>query len=153
MARRFERAGAYVAIDGTVTSQSQANAMLRGVWSGDREAFMRAWRWTAANLANGDGLLASAWRNGAVVSAETVTEADVHTALALLMASRRWTDEELLIAGRRMVEAIWRQEVVVVNGLPHAVAGTGPGAGDPGFGLGRVRALRIWDLRRRRRAA
>ena len=123
LTRRFERAGAYVALDGSVTAQSQANGMLRAAWSGDREAFMRAWRWTASNLANADGLLASTWRNGAVVSAETATDADTDAALALLMASRRWTDEELLLAARRMVDAIWRREVVLVNGLPYAVAG------------------------------
>jgi endo-1,4-beta-D-glucanase Y len=123
LGRRFERAGAYMAIDGTVTAQSQANAMLRAVWSDDRQAFMRAWRWTATNLANAEGLLASSWANGAVVSAETAAEADVNTALALLMGSRRWTDEELLLAGRRMVDAIWRREVVLVNGAPYMAAG------------------------------
>ena len=123
LSRRFERSGAYAALDGTVTSQDQALAMLRAVWSDDREAFTRAWRWTSQNLSTADGLLASVWRNGAQASTDTASDADADVALALLMAARRWTDEELLVAGRRMVAAVWRREIVLVNGVPHMVAG------------------------------
>jgi endoglucanase len=123
LVRRFERSGAFTALDGSVTSQSQASAMLRSAWMGDRDGFMRVWRWTAQNLLTADGLLASGWRNGTVTSADTTTDADADAALALLMASRRWTDEELLVAGRRLVSAIWRREVVLIDGRPYAGAG------------------------------
>ncbi len=123
IARRFERAGAFASLDGTVTAHSQANAMLRAVWSGDRAGFARAWRWTKENLAAADSLLASTWRNGTVVSSDSAADADADAALALLLASWRWTDEELLVAGLRMVDSIWRHDVALVGGRPYPTAG------------------------------
>jgi endo-1,4-beta-D-glucanase Y len=121
--RRFERGGAFTALDGTVSSESQASALLRAVWSGDRAAFLGTWDWTRDHLLDGDGLLASVARNGGVLSADTDAGADADAALALLMASRHWSDDDLGTAGRRMVDAIWQRDVVLVDGRPYPAAG------------------------------
>jgi endo-1,4-beta-D-glucanase Y len=39
------------------------------------------------------------------------------------MGARRWTDEELLVAGRRMVGSIWQRDVVLLDGRPYPAAG------------------------------
>jgi endo-1,4-beta-D-glucanase Y/4-amino-4-deoxy-L-arabinose transferase-like glycosyltransferase len=123
VAARFERDGAYVGPDGTVTSENQAYALLRSVWSDDRAAFDRAWSWTRRNLQRPDGLLAWLWRGGAVADRNAAADADVDAALALLMAGRRWHDPALVEAGTRMARAIWQHEVVEVQGRPYLAAG------------------------------
>lgn len=121
---RFAQDGAYLEADGRVTSEAQSYAMLRAVWSDDRTQFEEAWDWTRRNLLQENGLLAWNWQDGRVVDANSAADADTDTALALLMAGRRWDDPELIDAGRRMVQAIWRNEVVTVNGRPYVTAGT-----------------------------
>jgi endo-1,4-beta-D-glucanase Y len=123
IARRFGREGAFADADGSVTSEAQAYAMLRAVWSNDRAAFDRAWGWTQAHLLNPKGLPSWLWRDGRVIDAHSATDADTDMALALLLAGQRWGDAGLRAAGTRMVEAIWQHEVVVVNGSPYLVAG------------------------------
>jgi endo-1,4-beta-D-glucanase Y/4-amino-4-deoxy-L-arabinose transferase-like glycosyltransferase len=124
----FARNGGYMSADGAsadgaITSESQSYAMLRAVWLGDRDGFNRAWSWTRTNLVDGHGLLAWLWQGGTVSDYHTAADADTDAALALLLASRRWDDPELLDAGRRMVQAIWEGEVVTVNGTPYITAG------------------------------
>ncbi len=121
--RRFERDGAFVSPDGTVTSESQSYAMLRAVWSDDRAGFDRAWQWTRTHLIDRDGLPAWLWRDGAVTDPNTASDADVDIALALLFAGQRWDDPALLDAGKRMLPAIWRRDVAVVRGVPYLTAG------------------------------
>jgi endo-1,4-beta-D-glucanase Y/4-amino-4-deoxy-L-arabinose transferase-like glycosyltransferase len=120
--RRFERAGAYPEADGRVTSEAQSYAMLRAVWSDDRVAFDRAWAWTEANLMRPDGLPAWLWQEGEIV--------DAHSALALLMAGRRWEDPALVEAGTHMAQAVWEQQVVLVDGRPYLAAGDWATAGE-----------------------
>lgn len=129
IAGRFERAGAFTAADGTVTSEAQSYALLRAAWSGDRASFDRTWAWTQANLINPDGLIAWQWRDGAVGDRHSATDADTDTALALLMAGKRWEDPALIEAGRRLVAAIWEREVVTVGGKPYLAAGDWATAG------------------------
>ena len=126
----FEHGGAYANPDGTVTSESQAYALLRDAWSDDKPAFEQTWAWTQAQLLNGEGLLAWRWQNGAVADAHTATDADTDTALALLMAGRRWSDQSLIDAGTSMVAALWQHDVAVVNGTPYLTAGDWAAAGD-----------------------
>jgi endo-1,4-beta-D-glucanase Y/4-amino-4-deoxy-L-arabinose transferase-like glycosyltransferase len=118
----FDRDGAFVTADGTVTSESQAYGLLRAVWSNDREGFLRTWRWTSGHLTNSEGLLAWKW-NGTVQDTDSATDADTDTALALLMASRTWGDPALLADGTAMVHAIWNHEVADVSGTPYVVGG------------------------------
>jgi len=120
---RFARDGAYVAEDGTVTSEAQAYAMLRAVWSDDRPGFDRTWQWTQGHLENPDGLFAWQWRDGKVLDTNTASDADTDAALALLLAGKHWNDPALLAAGRRAAGAIWDKEVSTVNGVPYLTAG------------------------------
>jgi endoglucanase len=123
IADRFEERGAFVAADGTVTSEAQSYALLRAAWTGDRAAFDRAWSWTQANLIGPEGLPAWQWRDGAISDPHSAADADTDIALALLMAGRRWDDPALIDAGTRIVGAIWEREVVTVNGRPYLTAG------------------------------
>jgi endo-1,4-beta-D-glucanase Y/4-amino-4-deoxy-L-arabinose transferase-like glycosyltransferase len=120
---RFERDGAYVAADGTVTSEAQSYALLRAVWSSDRPAFDRSWTWTRAHLLGTNGLPAWQWRDGAVIDANSAADADSDIALALLLGSQRWNDPALREAGAQMVRAIWDHEVATVGGVPYLTAG------------------------------
>jgi endo-1,4-beta-D-glucanase Y/4-amino-4-deoxy-L-arabinose transferase-like glycosyltransferase len=123
IAHHFERSGAVVDAMGTVTSEAQAYALLRAVWAGDRNAFTNIWNWTAAHLLTADGVLAWQWRDGAVLDSHSATDADTDAALALLLAGKRWSDPDLLDAGRRMAQAIWEREVATVGGVPYVTAG------------------------------
>ncbi|HEV2123305.1 MAG TPA: glycosyl hydrolase family 8, partial [Chloroflexota bacterium] len=120
---RFNRDGAHVRPDGTVTSQSQARAMLRAVWLGDQADFSQIWQWTQAHLLAPNGLLASAWKDGAIIDSRSASDADTDAALALLLASRRWNDSALERAGRTMVQSIWRHDVARAGGTPYLTAG------------------------------
>jgi endo-1,4-beta-D-glucanase Y len=133
----FDRDGAMLAPDGSVTSESQAYAMLRAVWTGDRHQFQRSWTWTQSHLLNDHGLLAWHW-NGSVQDAHSASDADTDAALALLMAGRRWPDSTWLQDGTQMVNAIWKNDTAAVNGKPYVVAGdwtsgTSPIAVNPSY--------------------
>jgi endo-1,4-beta-D-glucanase Y len=122
VSQHFEQAGAYAAADGSVTSEAQAYALLRDVWSGNHDDFTRTWNWSRTNLLNADGLLAWKWDNG-VVDAHSAADADTDTALALLMASRRWSDSGLLTDGTNMVHAIWAHDMASAGNANYVVAG------------------------------
>lgn len=126
---RFARDGAYAGADGTVTSESQSYALLRALWLDDRESFNRTWAWTRDHLRTENGLLGWLWKDGAIQDRNSAADADTDTALALLLAAKRWNDGELLDAGRRMVDAIWLHEVVRVGGRPYLTAGDWAGHG------------------------
>ena len=119
----FDHGGAFVASDGQVTSESEAYAMLRAVWLDERPAFMQTWGWTQTNLVQPNGLLARLWQTGAVADAHSAADADTDAALALLLGGERWNDPTLLDAGRRMVQAIWDNDVATVAGVPYLTAG------------------------------
>jgi endo-1,4-beta-D-glucanase Y len=123
MRARFYRDGAYTDNVGLVTSEAQAYALLRAVWTGDRAEFYRVWAWTRANLLNEKGLLSWLWQNGRVLDANSAADADVDAALALLLAGKRFNDPELFEVGRRLVQAIWAHEVTTVGRKPYLAAG------------------------------
>lgn len=88
------------------------------------------WDWTRTNLQSSDSLLSWLWRQGSIADPHTASDGNTDTALALLMAGRRWNDPALISAGTRMVRAVWAKEVVYVKGTPYLTAGdwatTGP---------------------------
>lgn len=119
---------------GITTSEGQGYAMLRAVWSNDRDGFDRAWNWTKENLQvrDGDRLFAWKWKAGKVVDKNAATDADTDIALALILASRRFGERRYLRDGRAIVQDIWRHEVVVADGLPWLTAGNwAPGEAYP----------------------
>jgi len=123
LTNRFERDGAYVAADGTVTSEAQSYAMLRAVWSDDRATFDRTWGWTNTYLTQPDALFAWQWHAGAVQDTNSATDADTDIALALLLGGKQWNDPALIDAGTRVASAIWVNEVAIISGVPHVTAG------------------------------
>ncbi|HEX2915950.1 MAG TPA: glycosyl hydrolase family 8 [Chloroflexia bacterium] len=124
MSGAFEKDGAFYNSNGAVTSENQAFALLRAVWSGDRSGFESAWNWTRANLLNENGLLRSEWRPGlGPTDNRNLSGPDSDAALALLMASKRWNNPALLEAGKQMVTAIWNYDVVTINDNSYLTAG------------------------------
>lgn len=120
---RFEDSGAFFTKDGSVTSEAQAYALLRAVWSDREDDFRRTWAWTKEHLRRRDGLLSWLWKDDLIVDANSATDADIDAALALLLAGERWNDDELVREGARMASAIWEQEVAYVGETPYVVAG------------------------------
>ena len=123
LTQHFEQNGAYPDATGVVTSEAQSYALLRAVWSGDRGTFDRVWGWTHTNLQRPDGLLFWQWRAGTVLDSNNATDADTDTALALLMAGKRWSDQSLIDEGTRITRAVWASDVSVVQGTPYLTAG------------------------------
>lgn len=121
--QNFGQGGAYVAADGSVTSEAEAYALLRAVWSNDPTSFDEAWTWTQSHLLRPDGVSSWVWKGGKVADPSTATDADTDMAYALLAAGKRWGRPALEASGARMVQAIWDSEVVTVKGRPYAVAG------------------------------
>jgi len=121
--QRFEHNGVYTGVDGAVTSEAQAYAMLRAVWLGDRAEFDRVFTWTRLHLTRPDSLLAWQARDGAIQDANAASDADTDYAFALLLASKRWNDSTLRDVGTWTVAAIWAHEVAIVNGKPYVTAG------------------------------
>ena len=119
----FGQKGAYVSSDGSVSAESQAFALLRAVWAGDQAGFNQTWTWTRQNLLNSQGLLSSLWQNHSVKDKNTASNADSYTALALLLAGKRWNNPVLTAEGTKLVKAIWDNEIVTVQGKPYLVAG------------------------------
>lgn len=119
----FDEGGAYAAADGSVTSEAQAYALLRSVWSNDPKGFDEVWTWTQAHLLRPDGLPSWLYKNGTVADPSTASDADTDIAYALLTAGKRWDRPALEAAGMHLVQAIWNTEVVTVQGHPYLVAG------------------------------
>jgi len=113
---------------GGTISEAQAYALLRALWAGDEETFVRLYRWTRQNLSreasHGDSLLAWEWGQKAdgswgVLDWNTASDADLDYALALILASRQgWRAPADLPAymteARRVAQGILAKEVVEV---------------------------------------
>ena len=97
---------------GDTVSEGQAYALLMTAAVGDRRRFSAVWAWTRTHLMQPDGLLAWHWEHGAVVGQQPATDADLGTAAALVVASRRFDDPSLLADARRMADAILAHETV-----------------------------------------
>ncbi len=101
---------AFISSDGRVirpkendtVSEGQAYAMLRAVWMDDQQTFERCRKWTEQNLSRktlaGDSLLAWNWKEGSIIDEMPASDADIDYALALILASRRWRDQQDLSA-------------------------------------------------------
>ena len=115
----FIDGGRVVARDeaGITTSEGQSYALLRAVFAGDRATFDEVWRWTREHLQvrRGDRLLAWKWK-GSVVDENAATDADVDVALALVLASRRFSDRGYEREALALLDDIWRLETVEAGG-------------------------------------
>jgi endo-1,4-beta-D-glucanase Y len=103
---------------GVTTSEGQGYALLRAVWMGDQTTFDTVWRWTATHLElGGDAPFASLWSDGRVVDADSASDADSDIALALFYATRRFGEAQLRRQALTALSAIWRDDVVSINGM------------------------------------
>ncbi len=113
------------------TSEGQSYTMLRAVWVDDQTTFDKSWKWTQDNLQRSDKLLS--WKFGqlggdkygiqeSVGGKNTATDGDSDTALSLLMAYSRWSQDKYLDGALPLISAIWEKEVVIIQGKPVLVA-------------------------------
>ena len=111
------------------TSEGQSYAMLRSVWMDDRAEFDLVWRWTQTHLqVRHDALFAWLWQldgaeTGRVRSWSSAADADEDIALALIFAGHRWRDPAYLSSARRILDDIWRAEVVSLGATYYLTAG------------------------------
>lgn len=117
--------GQVVDPDGDVTtSEGQSYAMLRAVWMNDHETFKGVWAWTQHHLQHRveDKLISWKWDDGVLADPANATDADVDIALALLFASRTFGEEQYLEDAREILDDLWRQSVVDVEGTYYLVS-------------------------------
>ena len=107
---------------GITTSEGQSYAMLRAVWANDQDIFDTVWEWTRKNLRRDDGLFAWKYKNQ-VLDWNAATDADVDIALALLLASRKFSDETYASEAIKIMNSIWENEVVKVDSSCYLTAG------------------------------
>jgi endo-1,4-beta-D-glucanase Y len=88
----------------------------------------QVWDWTRAELLQPDGTLA--WLYGArdgdapaILDAGAAADADQDTALALLLASRRWQEPVYADEARTLLAGLWEQQTTTVAGRRVLVAG------------------------------
>lgn len=98
----------------TVLSEAQAYAMLRSVWMNDEETFVKVWSWTIENLKLEDSNLFG-WKwdinSGSLIDGGNATDADQDIALALLLASTKWSNKSYEMEARRIIVDIWEHNV------------------------------------------
>ena len=122
---------------GDTVSEGQAYAMLLAVAIGDRTRFDLAWSWARAHLHRQDSLLSWHWANGHVVDPQSAADADVDTAWALTLASKRFGNSAYLAAARAITTDVLREETVPYGGGTLLVAGpwarANPATVDPSY--------------------
>ncbi len=105
------------------SSEGQGYGMLRAAWAGDRDAFDQIWKWTRDNLqTRGDALFSWKW-DGRVLDKNSATDADTDIALALVLASRRFSAPEYLDQARPIIHDIWEIDIYSSNGRAYVTAG------------------------------
>ena len=111
--------------DRGTTSEGQAYAMLRAVYAGDRDAFDLVWGWAAENLQRDDGLLSWRWdgESRQVLDDSSAPDAEVDAALALLFASRVWGEPAYERQAQELLDGIWDQLLIDIDGARVLVAG------------------------------
>ena len=117
--------GRVISLDekGITTSEGQSYAMLRAVWSNDRPAFESVWSWTRQHLQKReDNLFAWKWKDK-VLDSNSATDADTDVALALILASRRFSNSRYLEDAQAILDDIWAKEVVRVKDQCFLTAG------------------------------
>jgi len=112
--------------DNITTSEGQSYTMLRAVWMDDKNTFDKAWQWSKDILQREDRLFS--WVFGerpdgtyGVLSGggeNAASDADTDIALALIFAAERWGEKGYREEAKAVIQAIWENEVVIVNGRP-----------------------------------
>jgi endo-1,4-beta-D-glucanase Y len=125
--------------DNITTSEGESYTMLRAVWLGDKTTFDNSWTWTKDNLQHKTGDKLFAWLFGKVSGNTygvltqkggntTASDADTDIALSLVFAYSRWQDKNYLGDARLIINDIWNNDVIVINGTPYLVSYLNPAA-------------------------
>ncbi len=114
------------------TSEGQSYAMLRAVWIDDKAQFDKSWKWTEDNLKRADDNLFG-WRWGQKLDGSygflegggenSASDADSDIALALILASRRWSTPSYQDEAMPILKDIWDKEVDQAGGKNYLIAG------------------------------
>ena len=111
------------------TSSLQASAMQRAVDEKDKAAFAGIWAWTRDHFQNRlqDKLLSSSWeKNDAgeyeLGDSNTTSRGDIDAAAALIQAHALWPKQGYLKDAKAIINDIWNQEVVSLNGQYYLMA-------------------------------
>ena len=110
------------------TSEGQSYALLRAVVLNDKDAFVGVLQWTKDHMQyrNEDKLFSWLWEKRAgkymQIDSATASDADEDIALALLLANRRWGEPKYLEEAKKIIQDIWKHEVVKVNGKHYLVS-------------------------------
>lgn len=108
------------------TSEGQAYALLRALWLNDRKAFEGVLAWTQDHMGYryGDKLFSWLWEGDKLIDTATASDADVDMASALILAGKRWENNQYAEIGKQIAGDIWSKEVVEINGQYVLVAGS-----------------------------
>ena len=123
--QKYIVSGRVISLDenGITTSEGQGYAMLRAVWSNDRHTFTTVWNWTKQNLqVRTDKLFAWKWK-GKVLSSNSATDADTDIALALILASRRFSEPSFEQEALAILDSIWKAEILHIGSRSYVTAG------------------------------
>jgi endo-1,4-beta-D-glucanase Y len=111
------------------TSEGQSYALLRAIWTNDRDGFDQALDWTNQNLKlDSSHLFAWNWKQDpqtkkVIKESSSATDADEDIALALLFAYKKTGDQKYLTQAKSIISDIWQYEIVVIRGKPYLAAG------------------------------
>jgi endoglucanase len=95
--------------DNITTSEGQSYTMLRAVWK-DNKLFA----WLFGEREDGSyGVLNNIGGQNAAI------DGDTDIAMALLFAYARWNDSRYLLEADSIINAIWDESVVIINGKPY----------------------------------
>jgi endoglucanase len=123
---------------GQTTSEGQAYAMLRSVFTNDPDTFAQTLQWAETNLERREGdrrsdrLWAWHWGKTAESNAESnpegildpnfASDADVDAITALILASRRWNRPDYLQLAQAKLQDLWTLATIEVRPDPHKSA-------------------------------
>lgn len=115
------------------TSEGQSYALLRAVWIDDKDTFDKVLGWTMTNLKRPEDNLFG-WRWGKRTDGtygftenggnNAASDADQDIALALILASRRWSQPEYFAKAQPIMKDLWDKETEVANNKRYLIAGT-----------------------------
>jgi endo-1,4-beta-D-glucanase Y len=109
------------------TSEGQSYALQKAIWVNDQETFDSVWNWTSTNLQKQNGLFA--WKTtydsqnvNKITDDTSASDADIDIAFALLQASKKWNNPKYLEQAQIILNGIWTNEVVDINGTYYLLA-------------------------------
>lgn len=111
---------------GITTSEGQSYAMLQAVWVDDKKTFDKVWQWTKTYLKRkNDNLFGWRYKNGFLPGGgeNSASDADSDISLALILASRRWSNRSYLDSAKPIIADIWNKETTQVKDSRYLIAG------------------------------